>query len=78
MMQRLDWILGFEGSNYSLIEMVQQFDTLKDKCRVHPPELARTNSNYAEYMQLTDGDKEVFIRRMLQEALEAFKKKIKL
>jgi len=76
MMRRLDWILGFEGSSYSLLEMVQQFDTLKNKCRVRPPELARTNSNYAEYTKLTDGDKEVFIRRMLQEALDAFKKKM--
>ena len=76
MMRRLDWILGFEGSKYSLVEMVQQFDTIKDKCRERPPGLARSNSNYAEYAQLTDGDKEVFIRRMLQEALEAFRKKI--
>ena len=76
MMRRLDWILDFEGSNYSLIEMVQQFDTLKIKCRERPPELARSNTNYAEYTRLTEGDKEVFIRRMLQEALDAFKMKI--
>ena len=76
MMRRLDWIVSFEGSRYSLMEMVQQFDAIKDKCRVRPPELDRSNLNYAEYEQLTDGDKEVFIRRMLQEALDAFKKKI--
>ena len=76
MMRRLDWILSFEGSSYSLMEMVQQFDTIKNKCQERPPELARSNSNYAEYTQLTDGDREVFIRRMLQAALDAFKKKI--
>ena len=65
MMRRLDWM-----------EMVQQFDTIKNKCQERPPELARSNSNYAEYTQLTDGDREVFIRRMLQAALDAFKKKI--
>ena len=76
MMRRLDWIPGFEGSNYSLMEMIQQFDTIKNKCRERPTELAGTHPDYAEYSQLTAGDKEVFIRRMLQEALDAFKGKM--
>ena len=76
MMRRLEWILGFEGVNYSLLEMVQRFEKIKNKCRERPPDLARSNSNYSAYTQLTDGDKEVFIRRMLQEALDAFKKRI--
>ena len=76
MMQRLEWILSFEGSRYSLLEMIQKFDTIKNKCRKHPPDLAQSNYNYSEYTQMTDGDKEVFIRRMLQEALDAFKRRI--
>jgi hypothetical protein len=76
MMRRLDWIQSFAGRNYSLLEMVQEFDTLKNSCREHPPDLARSNTNYSEYSHLTDGDKEVFIRRMLQEALDSFKKRI--
>ena len=76
MMRRLGWIQDFEARNYSLMELVQQFDTIKNTCREHPPELARTNSHYEEYEQQTGGDKEVFIRRMLQEALDAFKEKI--
>ncbi len=76
MMRRLGWILSFEGARYRLLEMIQEFDTIKNKCRERPPELARSNANYAEYTHLTDGDKEVFIRRMLQEALNAFKKRI--
>ncbi|MGB5748483.1 MAG: hypothetical protein WBM69_16000 [Desulfobacterales bacterium] len=76
MMQRLEWILSFEGSRHSLLEMIQKFDTLKNKCRKRPPDLAQSNYNYSEYTQMTDGDKEVFIRRMLQEALDAFKRRI--
>ena len=76
LMRRLEWILSFEGVNYSLLEMVQEFEKIKNKCRERPPDLARSNSNYSAYTQLTDGDKEVFIRRMLQEALDAFKKRI--
>ena len=76
MMRRLGWVLGFEGRNYSLMEMIQQFVTIKNNCRERPPELAGTHPNYAEYSQLTAGDKEVFIRRMLQEALDAFEEKM--
>lgn len=76
MMQRLEWILSFEGSKYSVLEMIQEFDTIKSNCRNCPPDLAPSNSYYSDYNQMTDGDKEVFIRRMLQEALEAFKRRI--
>lgn len=76
MMQRLDWLLSYGGSKYSLLKMVQDFDTVKIICRQNPPDLARSNPNYSEYTQLTDGDKEVFIRRLLQEALDEFKEKI--
>ncbi len=42
----------------------------------NPPELAESNPDYLAYTKLTYGDKEVFIRRMLQKALEAFTEKI--
>jgi len=74
MMRRLKWITGFEGTKYSILEMVQEFNRVKENCRENPPKLEGSNSGYAEYHQLTTGDKEVFIRRMLQEALDAFEK----
>ena len=76
MMLRLDWLLSYGGSKYSLLEMVKEFDTIKINCRQNPPDLARSNPNYSEYTELTDGDKEVFIRRLLQEALDEFKERI--
>jgi len=74
MMRRLKWIIDFEGQKYGMLEMVQKFDKIKENCRVNPPKLAESNPVFAEYNQLTPGDKEVFIRRMLQDALEAFGK----
>ena len=76
MMRRLEWIRKFEGERYSLVEMVQELVKVKTKCREKPPELVRSNTDYAAYTRLTDGDKEVFIRRMLQEALDAFKARL--
>jgi hypothetical protein len=74
-MRRLEWITGFEGQKYGILEMIQQSDRIKKNCRINPPTLAESNADFAEYKQLTTGDKEVFIRRMLQEALEAFRKR---
>ena len=76
MMRRLEWIRTFEGGNYGLLNMVREFQKLKTKCRQHPPVLAKSNPDYTTYKQLTIGDKEVFIRRMLQEALDAFKERL--
>ena len=76
MMRRLEWIRTFEGGKYSLLDMVQEFEKVKTRCRKHPPVLAESNPDYTTYAQLTIGDKEVFIRRMLQEALDAFKERL--
>jgi len=76
MMRRLEWIRSFEGGEYSLLDMVQEFEKVKTKCRQHPPILSKSNSDYATYTELTSGDKDVFIRRMLQEALDAFKERL--
>lgn len=76
LMRRLKWLLSFEGRRYSLLEMVREFDKIRERCRRHPPHMAPSDINYAEYIKLTDGDKEVFIRRMLPQALDAFKNRI--
>lgn len=73
MMRRLGWIKIFEGEKYTLLKMVQDFETIKTECSANPPDLADSNPDFKTYAQLTFGDKEVFIRRMLQKALEAFK-----
>ena len=76
LMRRLGWIRSFEGGNYSLLNMVQEFEKAKTRCRQQPPLLAESNPAYVTYTQLTIGDKEVFIRRMLQDALDAFKERL--
>ena len=76
MIRRLGWIKNFSGEHFCLIEMVQDFDKVRVKCGGKPPELPASNPDYATYAELTNGDKEVFIRRMLQAALETFKERL--
>jgi hypothetical protein len=74
MMRRLGWLNDLPCGNHGIIEMVLQFDAVKHQARMSPPELNESHPDYGAYRQLARGDKEVFIRRMLRDAIEAFKK----
>jgi hypothetical protein len=76
MMRRLGWIEDFEGLKYSILELIQKFDEIKELCRLNPPVLSTLTPEFAAYSRLTFGDKEVFIRRMLNQALDAFKERL--
>jgi hypothetical protein len=76
MMRRLGWLTRLACQNISLIEMIQQFEAMKQQSKLHPPELNDSHPDYAAYRQLTRGDREVFIRRMLPDAIESFKKQL--
>ncbi len=73
MMRRLGWLREFRGRELGLIEMVQNFEAAKQRTRLIPPQLNEAHPAFADFSRLTPGDKEVFIRRMLREAIDAFK-----
>jgi hypothetical protein len=75
-MRRLKWLAQPRCETQSLVHMVQDFDTVKSACKSIPPELAASHPDYGAYRQLAHGDREVFIRRMLQDALETFKDRL--
>lgn len=76
MMHRLGWLREFRGRELGLIEMVRAFDAAKQHARAVPPQLNTTHPAFAEFSRLTAGDKEVFVRRMLREAIDAFKTRL--
>jgi len=76
LMRRLGWLQRFSTENNTLLETVQKSEELKAVSKEAPPVLAETHPEYNDYQKLARGDKEVFIRRLLQEALEVFKKRI--
>ncbi len=78
MMRRLGWIGSFPGTRYSLLEMVQLFERIQTLCKNNQPELAKSHPDFTAYSKLIRTDKEVFIRRMLPEALDTYKVQIEL
>lgn len=75
-MRRLEWLVRLPGKKYPIVKMVQDFDTIKPACKANPPELAASHPENTSYQQLAHGDKEVFIRRMLRDAIDAFKDRL--
>ena len=75
-MRRLKWLAYLPCKTQDLVHMVQDFDILKAACKATPPELAASHPDYDAYRRLAPGDKEVFIRRMLRDALETFKERL--
>lgn len=72
LMRRLGWVRRFVCENYTLVEMVRKSADLQSMYRGNPPELSRTHPRYNHYIRLISREKEVFIRQMLRDALEAF------
>jgi hypothetical protein len=78
MMRRLEWIDNFPSMRYTLLEMVKLFERIKALCNTYKPKLAKSHPDFASYSKLTSADQEVFIRRMLPEALDTYKVQIEL
>ena len=75
-MRRLKWLINLPCEKYGLVEMVQDFDTVKTECTGTFPELAPAHPDYPAYAQLPHSERESFIRRMLRDALESFKDRL--
>lgn len=78
MMARLGWLSDYAGRQVPLVEMVQQFNEVKPRCKAAPPRLNPDLAEHGDYAQLIDGDKDTFVRRLLPQALEAFKERLGL
>lgn len=74
LMRRLGWVKHLPCGDTSLIDMVREFESVKQAARVSPPTLDETHPDYKAYSQLAGGDREVFVRKLLGAALEEFKK----
>lgn len=76
MMRRLGWVVDFMGGRLSLVEVIRDFETARQLARSSPPVLSKSHPEYAAYCRLTGGDKDVFIRRLLRDAIDAFKQQL--
>ena len=73
MMLRLGWLEAYPCQDRPLIEMVQRFDEIRREVADGAPRLDQSHPNAAGFNQLLTREKQVFVRRMLNDALQAFR-----
>ena len=76
LMQRLGWVNWFVGSRLPVMELIERIDQLKLEGRQQPPRLDESHPDHAHFAKLDNLDKESFVRRLLPQALEEFRKKL--
>ncbi|MDY6836487.1 MAG: hypothetical protein SWH78_00805 [Thermodesulfobacteriota bacterium] len=76
MMHRLEWLTGFSGMTYSILDMVHDAQRIKMECKEKAPTLSQTDPDLQAYEKLVTADKHAFVRRRLRQALEAFKARL--
>jgi len=74
-MRRLGWICDFPGEKYTLLELINDFDHIKDTFTPRYPTVLESNPEYEDYQQRYPGDQEMFIRRQIPQAIDLFTRK---
>ena len=72
MMLRLGWLTSYGGQKDALFDMVRCFDASRQHYQTSPPTLSPAFPEYNVYAALIDREKQVFIRRLIPGALNAF------
>jgi hypothetical protein len=75
-MRRLGWVVESPISKIRLVDLVAEFPTRFSRDKHLTPPLAPDHPQYQNYQNTFEGDRAAFIRRLIPEALEAFRKRI--
>jgi hypothetical protein len=76
LMRRLGWLCHYAAFNECIVELVHRSEDIKTRCRNQGPELVPTHPKYNDYCMLVPRDKDAFVRSLLTDALEAFKRRV--
>jgi hypothetical protein len=76
LMRRLGWVKRYAVRKHTLMELIERADQFKLQGRQDPPQLAETHPDFSHFSGLNALDQESFVRRLLPQALEEFRKKL--
>jgi len=71
-MKRLGWVEDFPTRHISLLDLVEQFGEHFFSRRHETPFLSPSHSLYGEYEKTFEGDRSLFVRRLIPDALQAY------
>jgi hypothetical protein len=71
-MRRLGWVEPSPVGNVPLLDLVEHFSTVYSGVKNQTPALLRSHPQYREYQEAFEGDRAVFVRKLIPEAIQAF------
>ena len=71
-MRRLGWIDDYPGYHIPLVDLVEGYGVKFSGTGMETPSLSRDHARYGEYRRTFSGDRGVFVRRLIPEAIDAF------
>jgi hypothetical protein len=71
-MRRLGWVEPSPFVGVPIIHLVEDFTATYAPMKNHTPSLLRSHPRYHEYLEIFEGDRPVFIRKLVPQALELF------
>ena len=68
-MKRLNWLESYPGEEFTLVEMITNFEELAPSLQARVPALRREHPGYEEYSRMSTFDKEAFVRKLIPKAI---------
>ena len=74
-MKRLGWLESYLGEEFTLVELVIQFEALAPGLQTKTPALSRNHPDYDKFSKADAFEKEEFIRKLIPKALKEMQDK---
>ena len=71
-MRRLGWVEPSPFCLVPLLDLVERFSTVYSGMKNQTPDLLKSHPRYREYQEVFEGDRAVFVRKMIPDAIQAF------
>jgi hypothetical protein len=68
--KRLGWLESFPGEEYTLVELIIQFDQLAPGLQARSPLLSKDHPAYGKFRRMNSFEREELIRKLVPEALK--------
>ncbi len=69
-MKRLGWLTSYPGEDFTLVELIKEFDRLAPSLQAKVPVLSQDHAAYEQYSTMNTYDKEGFVRKLIPEVLK--------
>ena len=69
-MKRIGWLDSYPGEEFTIVDLILQFDKLAPGMRARPPSLSKDHPAYGRFSEMSQFEKEELIRKLLGDALQ--------